>query len=196
MAIIEDFLSDIDTRWHSTGERIPMHLIGCAALMLQSDYDRGTKDSDVLETSALSDDTRAQLLQLAGKGTALHTRHKLYVDIVAGGLPFLPQGPRWIPLVLDPPLEHFDVAFLDVVDVVVSKLKRFSANDRSDIAAMIERELVPHSELVKRFSSAAKWFEMDARAPQELPKYIRHLNQIERDELGVPETSIELPSWF
>lgn len=123
-------------------------------------------------------------------------RHKLYIDIVSGGVPFLPQGPRWIALELEPQLEHFNAAFLDVVDVVVSKLKRFSANDKSDIAAMIERDLVPHSELVARFSSAVKWFEMDARAPQELPKYIRNLNQIERDELGVPETSIELPSWF
>jgi hypothetical protein len=197
MATIEDFLRDIDGRWKPSGAaRISLQLIGCAALMLQSDYDRGTKDSDVLETSDLSEHTKAQLLRLAGKGTELHRRHKLYIDIVSGGVPFLPQGPRWIRLELHPPLSHFDAAFLDVVDVVVSKLKRFSANDRSDIAAMIERDLVPHDLLVSRFSSAVKWFEMDARAPQELPKYIRNLNQIERDELGVPETQIELPSWL
>jgi hypothetical protein len=197
MAIIEDFFRDIDARWKSPAEdRIELRVIGCAALMLQGDYDRGTKDSDVLETSLLTTATQEQLLHLAGKNTELHDRHKLYIDIVAAGVPFLPQAPRWRPLELAGPLRHFDIVVLDVVDVVVSKLKRFSANDQSDIAAMIQRNLVRHSDLVARFRSAATAFEMDARAPEELPRYVRNLNQVERDELYVVETTIELPAWF
>lgn len=197
MATIEEFFRDIDDRWESSGKhRVVLPVIGCGALMLQTTYDRGTKDSDVLETADLTDPIKEQLVRLAGKETDLHRRHKLYIDIVHGGLPFLPQRPLWHPLELNERLRYFDIAVLDVVDVVVSKLKRFSANDRSDIAAMIEKDLVPHTDLVTRFRSAAALFEMDARAPEELPKYIRNLNQVERDELYVAETEIEVPPWF
>jgi hypothetical protein len=89
---------------------------------------------------------------------------------------------------------RFEVLVLDVVDVVVSKLKRFHADDRSDIEAMIERDRVPHDELIARFRAAVDWFQMDARA-QDLPKYVRNLHQVERDMLGVAETEIELPNW-
>jgi hypothetical protein len=40
-----------------------------------------------------------------------------------------------------------------VVNVVVSKLKRFKANELGDVAAMIERDLVSHAQLVARFQS-------------------------------------------
>jgi hypothetical protein len=47
--------------------RLP--IIGSAALMLQADYERGTKDSDVLETSELAGATGERLLLLSGKGS-------------------------------------------------------------------------------------------------------------------------------
>jgi hypothetical protein len=45
----------------------------------------------------------------------------------------------------DRELAHFRIEVLDVVDVVVSKLKRFHANDLRDIEAMVDRDLVPHT---------------------------------------------------
>ncbi|MFS8070703.1 MAG: hypothetical protein ACMG6S_30425, partial [Byssovorax sp.] len=82
-----------------------------------------------------------------------------------------------------------------VVDVVVSKMKRFSANDQSDVQAMIDRDLVPPAQLVSRFRAAVDVFSGDARA-EDLPCYVRRLHRVERDMLGVPETDIELPDWI
>jgi hypothetical protein len=164
--------------------------------MLQSDYTRGTKDSDVIETEALDKATQQALRILAGVDTPIHRRHRLYIDIVRSGFPFLPQLPKWHPLdELSESLRHFDVTVLDVVDVVVSKLKRFNQDDRSDIEAMVERELVEHGLLLERFQRAVDWFAMDARAHQ-LNRYARNLNEVERDILGVDETEIELPGWL
>jgi hypothetical protein len=92
-------------------------------------------------------------------------------------------------------LKHFELGILDVVDVVVSKLARFHADDRSDIEAMIDRELVSHERLVTRFKEAVDYHLGDARA-EELPRYCRNLNVVERDMLGIPETSIGLPDWL
>jgi len=81
------------------------------------------------------------------------------------------------------------------VDVVVSKLKRFHADDRQDIAAMIDKGLVQHPVLVERFRSAVDRFSHEARADK-LPRYVRNLHQVERDQFDVPETPIYLPDWI
>ncbi len=197
MSIVERFFIDLDARWKEVGsERIRLHLIGSTALMLQADYTRGTKDSDVIETAQLEGEVREKLLALAGKDTAIHRRHRIYLDIVASGLPFLPQSPVWHAVAgLNTTLQHFEIVVLDVVDVVVTKLKRFDANDVSDIEAMAERDRVPHDALVERFLSAVDAYSMDARA-SDLPRYVRNLNRVERDILGVAETEVELPGWI
>lgn len=197
MQVIEDFFIEIDQRWPRTPARkIRLSIIGCGALMLQADYERGTKDSDVFETVDLLDDTKQRLLAIAGVGTDLHRRRKLYIDIVANGVPFLPHVPVWHPIPgLNKVLEHLEVVVLEVVDVVVSKLKRYNANDRSDIEAMIDLGLVPHDRLLERFRAAVDEFSGDARA-QDLPTYVEHLHHVERDILGVAESEIELPSWI
>lgn len=164
--------------------------------MPQTGYQRGTKDSDVLETVSMTAEIKDQLITLAGIGTELHARHKLYIDIVSPGLPFLPQAPRYHSLdELNLGLNQFEAEVLDVVDTVVSKLKRFSANDISDIQAMANLGLVDHDTLIARFRSAVDMFSMDARA-DDVPQYIANLHRIERDHLLVAETPIELPHWI
>ena len=197
MLPIEELLRDADRAWTPANEqRVTLHILGSTALMLQADYLRGTSDSDVLETKELDAQTKHQLLALAGRGTELHTKHRIYIDVVANGIPFLPQVPIWHPRVLpSPSLLHVDVMVLDVVDVVVSKLAPFRTHDRDDIAAMIDRELVPHAEFVTRFRAAVDYVAYDARASN-LPRYIDNFHQVERDLFGVSESDIDLPEWI
>jgi len=189
--MIEQFLRDVDAVWPSEAPSpTTLRIIGSAALMLQTTYRRGTKDSDVLELG-LEPKAREALLTVAGPDSVLLERHRLYVDLVSPGLPFLPQVPDWIPFVT---LTHFDIHVLSVVDVVVSKLKRFSAVDRSDIDQMVELGHVDHRVLLRRFEAAWDVFLYDARAP-DLLGYAANLNTVERDMLGVAETPFDLPEW-
>jgi len=82
-------------RVRSHAENIELSIIGCGALRLQADYRRGTKDRDVFETTSLTRDIQVRLLAIAGVDTEIHTRHRMYVDIVKNGIPFLPRHPRW-----------------------------------------------------------------------------------------------------
>ena len=199
MQLIRDFFVEIDHLWTRPAgheRKIRLSLIGSGALMLQASYERGTKDSDVFETTDLADGVKQRLVALAGAGTELHRRRSLYIDIVRNGIPFLPHVPIWHSLPeVNAALDHFELRALDIVDVVVSKLKRFNSNDQSDIDAMIARDLVPHERLVERFGAAVDEFIADARA-EELPKYVANLHRVERDMLLVPETEIDLPSWI
>jgi hypothetical protein len=195
MRAIEEFLREIDARWKpASTQSIPLRIIGAAALMLQSDYERATTDSDVLETADLDKDTQRQLLRLAGPESSLQKRHGMYIQIVRSGIPFLPQVPKWRTVISFKDLGHFEVLVLDVVDVVVSKLKRFHPRDEEHIAAMIDRGLVPHDVLVDRFGEAVEWFKLDARA-EEVPRYCANLNRVERDLFGADETEFDL-SWI
>jgi hypothetical protein len=163
--------------------------------MLQSEYERGTKDGDVLETSHLTEDLKSELLALAGEGSEIHRRWRIHLEFVAPALPFLAVSPLWHDATgLNTRLRYLSISVLDVVDVVVSKLKRFSALDERDIEAMVRLDLVPHERLIDRFRSAVDGYSMDARA-EDLPQYVANLHRIERDQLGVPPTEIELPTW-
>lgn len=196
MQRVKAFFEDIDGRWKAPpGEILELHLIGSTALMVLTDYDRGTKDSDVLETRAISGSTRDHLVELAGPNSALQKRHRMYLDIVQNGLLFLPHVPIYHqPAGLNAELRHFRIAVLDVVDVVVSKLSRFHQPDQDDINAMISRGWVSHPTLIERFRAAVDNFSCDARA-DDLPDYVRNLHRIERDAFAVSETDIELPGW-
>jgi hypothetical protein len=95
LGLIEDFFCEIDSKWEPESPRVTLRVIGSGALMLQKDYVRGTKDSDILETLDLGQQVQARLLSLAGKGSDIHQRRKLYLDLVPNGIPFLPHPAQW-----------------------------------------------------------------------------------------------------
>lgn len=192
--MVEALLRAVDAGWKPIGgEPFHLRILGSTALFLQTDYRRGTKDSDVLEAADLPPRVAEQLIALAGQQTDLHRQHRIYLDIVGRALPFLPEEPLWRSKPdLHSGLVHFSVDVLDVIDVVVTKLWRNHANDRGDIEAMVARGLVPHDRLVDRFRSAVSRFWLDARA-DDLPRAVAALNRLERDALGVPESQIDLP---
>jgi hypothetical protein len=187
------FLTDLAQLW--SGPAVRLHIIGATALALQMPLPRRTRDADVFELVAFDPATRDELLGLAGRGTALAARHGMYVEIVPNGIPFLPRPPRWCPIALADPTAAVSVVALDVVDVVVSKLKRFHGNDKSDIGTVVLSGRVSHAQLVDRFRSAVDGWIGDANEDQ-LPRYVRNLHEVERDMLFVDESDIELPSWI
>lgn len=196
--MIEEFFIELDQVWEpSSVSSIRLPIIGSAALFLQCDYSRGTKDSDVLQVGQLtSDEMVVALEKIAGAESVLAKRHRVYLDIVAQGIPFLPRPPRFHVLEkLNQQLKYFKIEVLDMVDVVISKLKPFRAQDVDDIRYLADRALINPSELVSRFESAVEYWSMDARASH-LPRYVENLHVVQRDLLSVEESVIELPRWI
>lgn len=192
MLPLEEFFHDLDKTWGASQKtRVRLNLIGSSALLLQTSYRRGTKDADVLEIPPLDENTSTALRNVAGKDTALHKRRGIYLDVVSSGVPFMPHPAIWHAAAFNSALSVIDVYALDVVDVVVSKLKRFNSNDREDVDAMVGLDRLPHDALVERFLAAVDWHRGDASA-ERIPHYVNNLHQVERDMLGVEETEIDL----
>lgn len=195
--MIEEFFIELDQMWTLNNvEPIRLPIIGSAALFLQCNYTRGTKDSDVLQIGQLTAaEVVTALEKIAGGGSALAKRHRSYLDIVAPGIPFLPHPPRFHALAaLNGKLQHFRVEVLDIIDVIVSKLKPFRAQDMDDIRYLADLGLIDSEGLVEQFKSAVEYWSMDARVSH-LPKYVENLHVVQRDMLGVEESWIELPRW-
>ena len=197
MPSYKQFLQELDVKWKGSPEdKLLLRFLGSAALMLQTKYERGTNDGDVIETGQFTKDISDRLVNLAGRGSALYKKHRIHIHIVRAGIPFLPHTPLWHPMPqLSAMLRRFKIEVLDVVDVVVSKLKRLSSNDISDIEAMVNLGLIPLDLLIKRFKDAVDVFSMNARM-DDLPQYVRNLHRVERDILATEETPIELPNWI
>ena len=168
-------------------------IIGSGALFLQTDHDRGTKDSDILETPEISPEISQKLRDIAGRGSPLFKRYGIFLDIVRAPIPFLPQTP----IFHEAPslkLKNFSVKVLDIVDVVVSKLKPFRPRDVEDIEFLISKKLIPHKKLLERFRLVIDYHSMDSRA-EDFPKFVKNLNEVER-KMHVPKSEIELPDWI
>jgi hypothetical protein len=200
MELIRNFFIELDHLWkpsqnEKSSKKINLYIIGSSALLLQTQYIRGTKDSDVIETEEITVEIHKQLMKLGGKGSRLFKKHRLCIDIVPSSIPFLPQVPIYHSVNFNKELKNIEILVLDVVDVVVSKLKRFNASDVSDIKAMIDGNYVTHKKIVKHFKLAMDAFQMDARAI-DFPKYIRNLNTVERDIFFIHETEFEIPHWI
>ncbi|WLT30932.1 DUF6036 family nucleotidyltransferase [Geothrix sp. PMB-07] len=196
MSPVEALFLDLDRAWKGPeGDRITLRVIGSVALMLQSDYARATKDGDVLEIAALSEEVQRRLQKLGGEGTPLAIRHRVYLDIVRSGIPFLPKPAIYHPADdLNAKLKYFYVEILDIVDVVVSKLKRFKANDVADIEAMASRGLVDPKRLLERFRLALDANSMSAMS-DDYGRFVANFRQVQRDFLFVDETEFDLPDW-
>ncbi len=198
MPQFDEFFRELDQRWlPSVATPLTLRLIGSTALFAQTAYVRHTKDSDVIETAEVTPPVRAELERLGGKGSELHLRHRMFVEVVGAAFPFLPREPAWRavnPLV--PPLQHLHFEALDVVDVAVAKLARYNLNDRGDIRAMADLDLVDPDYFLERFRSAVDVWSIEARG-DDLPKIVRHFRRVWLDDLfqlSAPE--IILPDWI
>lgn len=78
MSPLKELLTEIDARWKPLGgEPVALQIIGSAALMLQTVYDRGTKDGDVLGSRDGSAAVDEQLRALVARFEAAVDRFTL-----------------------------------------------------------------------------------------------------------------------
>lgn len=188
----EAFLAALDAAWDPPGRgKTTLRIIGASALALQTPYDRVSQDADVLETADIPPERKESLLALAGEKTALAVRTGMHIQFVPPGLPFLPGKPAFHSVPSLARLRHVDVEVLDILDVVVSKLKPFRPRDLADIKAMADAGRLDAKRLLTRLRAAMHWYELDARAEKDLPRIIKNFHTVQRDILAVPETEFE-----
>ena len=91
--LVIEWFEDLDARWdRPTPEKIRLKIIGSSALMLQTSYERGTKDSDVLELTVKQ---RKPAAKLNGKDidvTSIQVAANALATCLCNGEPLSPKA--------------------------------------------------------------------------------------------------------
>jgi hypothetical protein len=141
------FLVDLDAACPA-----PMRMlcIGGFAVRLYYDMTRPTVDIDVVDV--LPDEAKQTLVALAGAGTALHKRHRVYLQIV--GIAQLPYHYEDRVRVMPTPfLQRLSIAVPDPYDLALSKVGRNLEIDVEDVLALAESQAFDLQLLNDRYQS-------------------------------------------
>jgi Nucleotidyltransferase of unknown function (DUF6036) len=117
---VDDFLTE-ETHFHCLGGFVVTQLYG---------LDRATRDIDVM--SIVPRSTNSELIDLAGKGSKLHSKYRIYLDRV--GVVTVPEdyAERLTEMYPDA-FKHLRLLAFDPYDLALSKIERNIERDRNDV---------------------------------------------------------------
>lgn len=125
----KSFFREIDSL---LSEEVRLHCLGGFVMTMVHNFDRVTVDVDILPVGTHSD------LEVAGQGSELHKKYKVYLQIV--GVASVPMNYE------DRLTEMFAGTFkrvrlfaLDPYDLALSKLERNAARDREDFLYLAQK---------------------------------------------------------
>lgn len=127
------FLSDIDS---SLDEEVCLHCIGGFVISHLYGLERPTVDVDTLAVTPHSQ--KANLAQMAGQGSALHAKHKIYLQIVGICDPPEDYESRLTEMFAGT-YKHLRLMGLDPYDLALAKLGRNAQRDREDVLRLARK---------------------------------------------------------
>lgn len=141
------FLRDLDAAVPNT---ITLHCIGGFVVAMRYGMPRPTADIDLL--CILPQDSQKKLVSLAGKGSPLHAKHKLYLDFVVLRVEPADYRERLSEMYAGA-FEHLRLMALDPYDLALTKLDRNLPRDREDFFYLAESVPLEMAVLRARFES-------------------------------------------
>lgn len=121
------FLADLDA---ALTEDVELHSLGGFAITILYHLVRPTADMDII---AINPRTEIEsVVRLAGEGSELHRKHKLYIQLV--GIASVPDGyEERLTEIAPESFKHLHLFALDPYDLALSKLERNTQRDRDDV---------------------------------------------------------------
>lgn len=121
------FLAEIDA---GAGEETELHCLGGFVVTVLYGLARPTADVDVLVIVPRGESER--LINLAGKGSELHRKHGLYLDLVT--VATVPEDyDQRLTEIFPGAFKHLRLFALDPYDLALAKLERNTQRDRDDV---------------------------------------------------------------
>lgn len=150
---VDDELAE-DELAKDVGEaRLDIYLIGRAAMIVRFGLTLATKDVDLV-TRADVPPLQAKAFELFGKGTPNALKWGLYLEAVPEGLPPVPGSYRRLATDLPGAWKVLRPKQLDPHDLAVTKLRRFHAGDREDLAILCDSGQLTPAGLTRALHSA------------------------------------------
>lgn len=123
----KSFFSEIDI---ALDEEVVLHCLGGFVLTTLYRLERPTSDVDVLPLGV--NHAIKSLMNLAGEGSELHKKHKVYVQLV-GVAPVPENYEDRLTEIPSEVFKHLHLFALDPYDLALSKIERNTQRDRDDV---------------------------------------------------------------
>jgi hypothetical protein len=177
------FLKGLEQQLESN-QVVELYVGGGAAILLAYDGKLSTVDVDFIgQNSGLL----RELEKLLGKGSKIHRETQLYLDIVPPG--YFPSDMGWRSRTVRvnlPEVPRIKLRVLEIHDLIISKLKRFSDKDRRDVRDLCTRSEVDIDTLRARYRGARLLRDHDEREKMDL-----NFRVVEVEYLGREPTEFE-----
>lgn len=139
------FLTELDAQ---LGAPVELHCIGGFVLTVLYGLQRPTSDVDFL--SAVPADALVDLVNLAGEGSKLHKRHRVYLHQV--GIVTLPEDyESRLVEIFQGMYRHLKLIVVDPYDLALSKLEGRRPHDRDDIKQLALKVPLDADKLRQRY---------------------------------------------
>jgi len=140
-----NFLRDVDT---GLSRPVVVHCIGGFVLVAMWNHSRPTADVDFIEISP--SEASQELLNLAGSESELAKKHRFYFQRVSIAPCPLEYESR-LTDITPQSLKRLHLLALEIHDLVLAKIDRFSPRDREDIGFLARQGALDLSLLRRRF---------------------------------------------
>ncbi len=132
-----------------------VHCLGGFVIAEQFGLERPTADVDILEATKGAD--AATLMRLAGRGSPLHQKHRVYLDVVTVATVPERYEDRLIPLVPGR-FEKLRLMALERHDLLLAKLERNIDRDREDLKRLVRSGGIEAAVLRSRYEAELRPF--------------------------------------
>jgi hypothetical protein len=140
------FLREIDGILKGSVE---LRCLGGFVVTQQYGIGRETADIDFLAVIAQSPEDRIEAL--AGMGSKLHRKYRLYMQYVGIATPPADYAARMTRMFPSAPWERLSLFALDATDIALSKLERNAERDREDVVRLARAGLIEPRVLRQRY---------------------------------------------
>ena len=140
------FLTELDAQ---LGEPADFHCLGGFVLSQYPGFGRETADLDLL--SVIPGQAARRVVQLAGKGSALHEKYRVYID--HAGIANYPDGYESRLVRVFPVWPNVRLWALEPHDLALTKLERSIERDIRDVIFLAQAGLIDRDTLVARFEA-------------------------------------------
>jgi hypothetical protein len=142
----QSFLHDLDALLHGITE---LHCLGGFVIVESYDFTRVTADLDVVDVRGIDP---GQMADLAGRGSELHRRHKVYLDIVT--VASVPENyEERLRDLLPGQFRNLRLKGFERHDLVLSKLARNLDRDREDVKRLAAKPGLDPTLLKQRYDT-------------------------------------------
>lgn len=123
----KSFLEELDG---ALTEKLILHCLG--GFVIRMLYDRSIPTSDVDFVQIVPQSGYEELMRLAGEGSELYNKHKLYFELT--GIAKTPDDyEERLQEMFEGVLKHLRLFALDPYDIALAKIERNSSRDREDV---------------------------------------------------------------